>query len=136
MKARLPLLAVLFLVGCGAPVEERILGQWVLDVEAFKDLDQIRNLPEAERRGALDSIEIRAPKFTFTAEMMTFEMAGGGGVIKRETSYRFASREGDRFVLVAMDEDGKTQRLECEFDGATLIIAMDGQAVAFKRANR
>jgi hypothetical protein len=136
MNARFALLAALLLAGCGAPVEERILGDWVLDVEAFKELDSIRSLPEAERRGALDSIEIRNPRFTFTEEEMVFRISGGGPVTERRTDYRFESKDGDRFVLVATGEQGRTQRLHCEFDGSTLIVAMGGQAVAYKRANR
>ena len=136
MKARFALLVALLVAGCGAPPEERILGEWILDVEALRELDSIRNLPEAERRGALDSLEIRNPQFTFTEETMTFRVAAGGEVLERETDYRFDSRDGDRFVIIATGEAGRSQRLDCEFDGATLIITMDGQAAAFKRANR
>ena len=137
MKARIAVLAVFLIAGCGgAPVEERILAEWVLDVDATKELESIRNMTETRRRGVLDSIEIRNPRFTFTEEEMVFRLADGGQVIERRTDYRFESKDGDRFVIIATGEDGRSQRLDCEFDGATLVIAMDGLAVAYERANR
>ena len=121
--------------GCAGPVEERLVGEWVLDIEATKNLDAIRAMPEEERRGALDSLEIRGPTFTFTEDgKVTFRWSNTGE--SGEANYSFVSKDGDKFVLAATSSDGKSQRMECEFDGDTLIVAMDGQAVAYKRANR
>ena len=109
----------------------------------------VAQLLEAERERAGLSAELETERaceplaacldpgklYSMTLELL-LELVGGGSVMERRTDYRFESKEGDRFVLVATGEDGKTQRLECEFDGGTLIVTMDGQAVAFKRANR
>ena len=136
MKARIAVLAALVIAGCGAPIEERILGEWALDAEATKELESIRNMAEATRRGVLDSLEIRNPRFTFTGETMIFRIADGGRIAERRTDYRVESKDGDRFAIIATGEGGNSQRLDCEFDGATLMITMDGQVAAFKRANR
>lgn len=139
MRMRLTLLAfaALFAVGCGSPVEERIVGDWVLDIEATKELEALRNMPEEQRRSVIDTIEILSPRFTFTKEgTLTFSRSAGGGTESGILDYRIESVEDDRFVMFATGTDGRSKRMDCEFDGDTLVVAMEGSAVAYKRANR
>lgn len=122
-------LVALTIVACGKPAD-KLIGKWGIDEAALADSDEIKKMPEAERKAALEMAKGMMGSMTieFTADKMTADMMGK----KMEGTYKVLSTEGDK-VNIEGTMDGKTEKMTILCKGDGLIMDMGKKAVALKR---
>lgn len=122
-------MALFVFVACGKP-SDKLIGKWGLDVEKLSELEEIKKMPEDQRKMALEMAKgmLVAATFEFTADKMIKDGMGK----KEEASYKVKSQEGDK-VVIETTKEGKTETMNCEFKGETLIINNDKITLTLKR---
>jgi len=122
-------LVALTVVACGKPAD-KLIGKWGIDEAALADSDEIKKMPEAERKAALEMAKGMMGSLTieFTADKMTADMMGK----KMEGTYKVLSTEGDK-VNIEGTMDGKTEKMTILCKGDGLIMDMGKKSVALKR---
>lgn len=128
---------VMALAGCSKKPEEAIQGKWGIDMEAMKDTEEFKKMPEEEREMAMKMMEAMAGAMSIeiTADKMVMEGMGK----KEESTYTVKSADGSKLVLEAKSkkEDGteKVETLNVEVKGGDSIIVKtgDGEAMPLKR---
>lgn len=97
-----------------------LIGQWTVDPEAIANSPEMQQLPEAERKQALEMA-------TQMAAQMTFEFTGDGKLVmafgdqKKEGTYSVKEAKGDELKL-ATTVDGKAEDITVKTAGDKLVL--------------
>ncbi len=125
---------LLGLAGCFDSPEDRLLGTWTLDAESFREMEDFRKLPEEQQQMAVGMLESMQMEITFTKDTIRAEIQAFGQKKTDEKPYEVERVDGDRMVLSAKDDKGKTQEVQVELRGDVLLFEMGpGKRVVLKR---
>ena len=126
----LVLAMVALLSACGGKASDKLIGKWTIDVDKMGEMDEIKKMPEAEKKAALEMAKGMASSMTFefTKEKMIVDAMGQ----KKEGPYKIKSEEGDK-VVIEGTMDGKTETMNCEIKGDGLVMGDGKQTFPLKR---
>lgn len=129
---RFAVLAVLALVlfACGGNAADKLVGKWGIDVEKLGEIEEIKKMPEDQRKAAIEMAKgfATSMSFEFTKDKMIMEAMGQ----KKEGTYKVTKTEGDKLTIEASLE-GKTETLEAEIKGDGVILGKGKEKFALKR---
>jgi len=126
----LSLALALFATACGSKASDKLIGKWGVDESALGDMPEMKAMPEDQRKMALEAAKgmMGSMTFEFTADKMLIDMMGQ----KKEGTYVVKSQDGDKMVIEGT-MDGKTETMNAEFKGDTLVMANGKQNLPLKR---
>lgn len=125
--------------GCGNSVREKIVGTWVLDLEATKALPHFQGMPEDQRAVLFKNLGGMALEVTFTKKTMTKQSSAMvlEGLDRMEETvsgtYKVNKQKGNTLVLAVQTSEGM-QRVGVEIRGdQQMILDMDESKTVLKR---
>jgi hypothetical protein len=125
--------------GCGNPARERMVGTWVLDLEATKALPRFLAMAEDQREALYKNLGGRMLEVTFTKTTMSKEsmvqVLEGLDQMKHKVSgpYIVNRKKGNSLVLAVQTSEGM-KRVGVELRGENqLILDMDESKTVLKR---
>ncbi len=119
------LAAVALTAGCGGGGAS-LVGTWVLDVEATKEWDDFKKMPEGQRKIMEAMLPMIEMEMTFTSDKMTFSAKIMGQDQSEEFGYKIKSQTGTKMVLESTDKDGKVETINAEIKGDLLFLSKGG----------
>ncbi len=127
--AVLALVAVV-LFACGGNAADKLVGKWGIDVEKLGEIEEIKKMPEDQRKAAIEMAKgfATSMSFEFTKDKMIMEAMGQ----KKEGTYKVTKAEGDKLTIEATLE-GKTETLEAEIKGDGVVLGKGKEKFALKR---
>ena len=144
MSHRTTLFAVLAAVvclmapGCGEQVRQKIVGTWVLDLEATKALPHYQAIPEEKRNARFKNLGDMMLEVTFTqntiSKQSSVHVLEGLDNMQASVSgtYRVNRSKGNSLVLAVQTSEGM-QRVGVEIRGDQLILDMDESKTVLRR---
>ncbi len=127
------LAAVALTAGCGGGGAS-LVGTWVLDVEATKEWDEFKGMPEGPRKMMEAMLAMIEMEMTFTSDKMTFSAKIMGQDQSEEFGYKIKSQTGNKMVLESTDKDGQKKTVNVEIKGDLLFISKgDNEKLALRR---
>ena len=145
MSHRRALFAVLATVvcfmapGCGEPLRERIVGTWVLDLEATKAQPHFKAMPEEQRSVLFKNLDGMTLEVTLTQNTLSKEssvhMLEGLDQMKASMNgtYIVNRAKGNTLVLAVQTSEGM-QRVGIELkDDGRLVLDMDESKNVLRR---
>lgn len=135
VRIAITVLVAAFLVttmGCSKKPAEALVGKWAVDVDSLAEMDEFKNMPEEERKAALEMAKgfMSSMSVEFTADKAIMEMMGK----KEEASYTVKSSEGDKLVIEMVEtKDGKEEKREVtvEMKGSDKVVLHMGEKEKF-----
>jgi len=125
--------------GCGNSVQEKIVGTWVLDLEATKALPHFQTMPEEQRAALFKNLGGMMLEVTFTQNMLSkrsrVQMLEGLDQMEASVSgtYKINRAKGNTLVLAAQTSEGM-KRVGIEVKGDDrIILDMDESRTVLKR---
>ena len=124
------LTSLLVLSACGGSPEDNLQGDWVFDVDAYKESDAYKNAPDAAKPMMLDAVKnftvkIEGDKIT-TKRVM-------GGVTKEDTeTFKITKTDGNT-LTVETESEGKTNTGEVTIDGDKMTMKAGKHVMTMKR---
>jgi len=114
---------------CSDDGAERLVGTWELDPDAFQNSDEFKNMPDVQKKMALEMLGKTAPKFEFTKDTLTISFMGKS----ESVSYTVKSTDGDAAVIV-VEKDGKTEERTVRFKGDDqMVMIHEGKEITLQR---
>lgn len=109
---------------------KQLIGKWGIDVEKLGEIEEIRKMPEDQRKAAIEMAKGFATSmaFEFTDDSIIMDAMGK----KVEGSYRVTKTDGAKLTLEATLE-GKTETLEAEIKGDGVILGKGKEKFTLKR---
>lgn len=131
--------ACLTAAGCGNSVREKMIGSWVLDLEATKALPHFQGMAEDQKQALFKNLGGMALEVTFTKNTMTKQSSAmvveGLDRMEEKVSgtYRVNKKKGNALVLAVQTAEGmKRVRVEIRGD-RQMILDMDESKTVLKR---
>lgn len=125
--------------GCGSSVREKIVGTWVLDLEATKALPHFQAMPADQREAYYKNLDGMTMQVTFTQTTMTRESTvkareGLAEMGQRlNGTFKVNKQSGNTLVLAVQTSEGM-KRVGVELRGdQQLILDMDESKTVLKR---
>ncbi|MHC5032393.1 MAG: hypothetical protein ACYTGU_16200 [Planctomycetota bacterium] len=125
--------------GCGNSARERMIGTWVLDLEATKSLSRFQTMPEEQKAVIYKNLGGMALEVTFTQNTMTKQSSAivmeSLDRMKETVSgtYTVNKKKGNTLVLAVQTSDGM-KRVGVDLRGEQqMILDMDESKVVLKR---
>ena len=130
LRLALVALVAMVMVACGGNAADKLVGKWAIDVEKLGDMEEIKKMPEDQRKAAIEMAKSFAGSmsFEFTKEKLIMEAMGQ----KKEGTYKVTKAEGEKLTIEAT-LDGKTETLEAEVKGDGVILGKGKEKFALKR---
>lgn len=127
--AVLALVAVL-MFACGGNAADKLVGKWGIDVEKLGEIEEIKKMPEDQRKAAIEMAKgfATSMSFEFTKDKMIMDAMGK----KVEGTYKVIKTEGDKLTIEATLE-GKTETLEAEIKGDGVVLGKGKEKFTLKR---
>ncbi|MFN3198580.1 MAG: hypothetical protein ACE366_09245 [Bradymonadia bacterium] len=135
LAALMALFSLAMLSGCsGGKADQQMRGSWAVDVEALKDTDEFKAMPEAERRLTQSMLNAYANvRFEITADRMTMS---GLTATAEELSYSVKSVNGTQVTIETLrsGQPGATPtRSEVTVEGDRMWIKMRNHTLVLRR---
>ena len=131
--------ACLTVPGCGNSAREKIVGTWVLDLEATKALPHFQSMAEDQKAALFKNLGGMALEITFTKNTMTKQSSAivMEGLDRMEEkvsgSYKVNRAKGNTLVLAVQTSEGM-KRVGVEIRGdQQMILDMDESKTVLKR---
>jgi hypothetical protein len=125
--------------GCGQPVREKIVGTWVLDLEATKALPHFKAMPEEQKSTLFKNLDGMTLEVTITQNTLSKEssvhMLEGLEQMKASMNgtYIVNRAKGNTVVLAVQSSEG-TQRVGIELkDDGRIVLDMDESKTVLRR---
>lgn len=119
-----------------ATAAKQMQGKWGIDTAAVQETEEFKNMPEEEKKMALQMMETMAGSLTIEITSDKMIMAGMGQ--NEESTYKVTSEDGNKVVIDAVSKKNdieKTETLNIEIKGpdAISIKSGEGEAMPLKR---
>jgi hypothetical protein len=126
----LALAMVALLTACGGKASDKLIGKWTIDVDKMGEMEDIKKLPDDQKKAAMEMAKGMASSMTFefTKEKILLDAMGQ----KKEGPYKVKSEAGDK-VVIEGTMDGKTETMNVEFKGDGMIMGDGKQTFPLKR---
>ena len=127
----LALACFLVLAGCGGDLHGKMVGDWKVDADYMKNMDEYKNA-SAEEKGMLDMMA-GSMQLSITDDTLEMKMSFMGKEDSKKASYVVKSQDGDTLTIETTDEDGKKETGKVRFDGDTMVIEVDDKPLALQK---
>lgn len=109
---------------------DRLIGKWGIDLEKLGEIEEIRKMPEDQRKAAIEMAKgfATSMSFEFTKNRMIMDAMGK----KVVGTYVVSKSEGEKLTIEATLE-GKSEILQAEFKGNRLVLGKDSEKFTLKR---
>lgn len=123
-------LVAVLMFACGGNAADKLVGKWGIDVEKLGEIEEIKKMPEDQRKAAIEMAKgfATSMSFEFTKDKMIMDAMGK----KVEGTYKVTKTEGDKLTIEAT-LDGKTETLEAEIKGDGVILGKGKEKFTLKR---
>jgi hypothetical protein len=95
--AALALAMIALLTACGGKAADKLIGKWTIDVDKMGEMEDIKKLPEDQKKAAMEMAKGMASSMTFefTKDKILLDAMGQ----KKEGPYTVKSEAGDKVVI-------------------------------------
>jgi hypothetical protein len=109
---------------------ERLIGKWGIDPEKIGEMEEIKKMPEDQRKAAIEMAKSFAGSmsFEFSEDLLMMEAMGQ----RKVGTYKVTKVVGNQLTLAAT-LDGKTEILQAEFKGRRMILGKDKERFTLQR---
>jgi len=130
------LACLLISIGCGNPIEDRLVGTWIFDMEAAQTMPSFQALPPEQQEETRRNFASTAIELNFTPDRRaSLDVTATGQRIRTGAGapYRAVAKAGQRFAIEVERPTGKPDSYDAEFEGETLYVWFGKRKRPFRR---
>ena len=129
------LLVTATIAGCGgsASASTQLLGDWEIDVDGMKEMEEFKKASEMEQKMMVGMLEGMDLTVTFTESEMKSSMSMMGKTKEDSQPYSIRSENGRSLVIVGKRQDGTEEAINVTIRGKKMTVVSGNDKFALKR---